>query len=303
MTKRLLLFPLLLLPLAGCPGPYAQQKMQSDIDGLKAQVDQMQADAKKGATVSDVRQQVADLGAQLEQLKTDISLLQGHMEQLEDAASKKSDDQLKARQDLEIRMAQLEQTVHDLQVKLGQLPGTAPVGTPVAMASAAPSATPLPKSSVPPGTVATPMPTATGQTIKLATPTPAATANPNETDQQIYQRGVEAFDGKRYDDARAAFADLITRYPKSDLADNARFWTGESYYAQKDYASAILEYEKVVKDYPSGDKVPAALLKEGYAFLEIGEKDGGVATLHDLINKFPKSEEAKKARDKLAKLK
>ena len=28
---------LLALPLAGCPGPYAQQKMQTDIDGLKAQ--------------------------------------------------------------------------------------------------------------------------------------------------------------------------------------------------------------------------------------------------------------------------
>lgn len=297
-----LLLIALSLPLVACPGPYTQQKMENDIDGLKKQMADIESKQKGGG--GDARQQLADMGNQLEQIRTDISMLQGRVESLTDAASKKSDEQLKIRQDLEIRIAQLDESIHSLQTQVQTLQSGAtavPTATPVAMASATPlGKLPIPSgANVPP----TPYPTATGLVMHTATPTPAASPTGKVTDQVIYQRAVEALDGKRYGDARTTFGELITKYPKSELADNSRYWIGESYYAEKDYASAILEFDKVIKDYPNGDKVPAAMLKQGLAFLEIGEKDGGVATLNDLIKKYPKSEEAKKAKERLAKVK
>ena len=282
------------LLLAGCPGAFTQQKTQQDVDGLKREMTAIRAEQKKGMGDGEqaLRGRLADLGASLDQIRTDISLLQGRVESLQDTFGKRSDEQLKVRQDLEIRIAQLDEQVRALQVRMQQ---------------------PLPMMTPPEGAQQpTPRPTEKGMTMTLATPTPpVANATPapavtpavKVTDLSLYQKGVEATDGKRFADARVTFTELITKFPKSDLADNSRYWIAESYFAEKDYASAILEFDKVVKDYPQGDKVPAALLKQGFAFLEIGEKEGGVATLQDLVRRFPKSEEAKKAKDKLAKLK
>lgn len=300
-TRRLLIAAAGLL-LAGCPGPYQQQKLQTDVDGLKRELASIRAETKKGESDLALRTRLADLGAALEGLRTDISLIQGRMESFQDSFGKRNDEQLKVRQDLEIRIAQLDEQVRALQSqiealsKAGGTTGVAPTATPVSspIAGASPAPT-RPVPDAPP----TPLPLTPEQREKVQAIKSGAG---KETDLQIYQRGAEALDGKRYADARAIWNELLTKFPKSDYADNARYWMGESYYAEKDFASAILEFDKVVRDYPGGDKVPAALLKQGLAFLEIGEKEGGVATLQDLVKKYPKSEEAKKARDRLQKL-
>lgn len=303
-TKPFLIAALGLL-LTGCPGQYAQQKLQNDVDGLKRELAAIRAETKKGESDLALRTRLADLGAALEQLRTDISLLQGRMESFQDSFSKRNDEQLKVRQDLEIRIAQLDEQVRAIQMQIEALSksgttGALPMPTPVAGASPAPTR-PVPDAPPTPHAV-TPEQRDKILAIKNGTTTPAPTPAGKETDQQIYQRGAEALDGKRYADARVIWGELLTKFPKSEYADNARYWMGESYYAEKDYASAILEFDKVVRDYPGGDKVPAALLKQGLAFLEIGEKEGGVATLQDLVKKYPKSEEAKKAKDRLQKL-
>lgn len=300
--RHLLLLSALLLP--GCMGPYAQQKLRGDVDQLQRELNAIKAESKKGETEQGLRVRLADLGAQLEQIRTDISLLQGRVESLQDSFGKRGDEQLKVRQDLEIRIATLDEKLAEVQKQIASLGTGTGAGTRGSDATA--SATPLPRLTPPEGAVApTPHPVKPGLEIKTPpapTPTPAVAAA-RENDQQIYQRATEAFDGKRYADARAVFAELITKHPKSEYADNARYWIGESYYAEKDFASAILEFDKVIRNHPNGDKVPAALLKQGYAFLEIGEKEGGVQTLKDLVKKYPKSDEAKKANDRLQKLK
>jgi tol-pal system protein YbgF len=291
-----LLFAGAALSLTACPGPYQQQKLQADVDGLKRELVAIRAETRKGESDLALRSRLADLGASLEQLRTDISLLQGRLESMQDASSKTANDQLKVRQDIEIRIATLDEQVRALQAKIEQMkvaaganPGPTPVSTTMVLA-----ATPVPVATATPATT----------TVAAPTPKPTAVVAPGkESDQQMYQRGAEALDGKRYADARAAWTDLLGKHPKSEYADNARYWIGESYYAEKDFASAILEFDKVVRDYPAGDKVAAALLKQGLAFLEIGEKEGGVATLQDVVKKYPKSEEAKKAKERLQKLK
>ena len=131
-----------------------------------------------------------------------------------------------------------------------------------------------------------------------------ATKVPKELpEDEIYRQAKQAFDQGNSDAARSKFKELIERYPKSERADNAQFWIGEIYYREKWYEKSILEYQKVIENYPKGNKVPASLLKQGFAFLNLGDKANCRLILQELIKKYPKTNESKIAKDKLKDLK
>jgi tol-pal system protein YbgF len=96
---------------------------------------------------------------------------------------------------------------------------------------------------------------------------------------------------------------MLKRYPQSNNADNAQFWIGEIYYQEKWFEKAIVEYQKVIENYPKGNKVKSALLKQGYAFLNIGDKSNARIILKELIKKYPDSSEAQIANRKLSQIK
>lgn len=121
-------------------------------------------------------------------------------------------------------------------------------------------------------------------------------------ENSLYDAAKSLLDLGKNEKARDRFELFIKRFPKSSNADNARFWIADSYYREKWYEKAILEYQRVVEEYPKGNKVTAALLKQGYAFAKLGEKGNARLILDDLIQKYPHSQEAKSARDKLKSL-
>ena len=84
---------------------------------------------------------------------------------------------------------------------------------------------------------------------------------------------------------------------------NARFWLGESYYGKKDFSRAIDAYDQVQLNHPASEKVPAALLKKGYAYLALKDRKKAASALKQVIDLYPKSPEANKAMDKLNQLK
>jgi tol-pal system protein YbgF len=131
--------------------------------------------------------------------------------------------------------------------------------------------------------------------------TAAAAAKP-ASDQAIYLEAKKTFDAGDFEAARNGFEKLIADYPKSPQADNSQFWIGETYYREKWYEKAILEYQKVIENYPSGNKIPAALLKQGLSFLNIGETNNARLVLKELVAKHPSTNEATIAKQKLESL-
>lgn len=119
------------------------------------------------------------------------------------------------------------------------------------------------------------------------------------SEDELYRQAKLAFDQGDSETARNLFQNLLERYPKSERADNAQFWIGEIYYREKWYEKAILEYQKVIEKYPKGNKVPASLLKQGLAFLNLGDKANSRIILQELVKKYPQTNEAKIAQDKL----
>jgi tol-pal system protein YbgF len=114
-----------------------------------------------------------------------------------------------------------------------------------------------------------------------------------------YRAAVDLVKAASYVDALAALRAFLARYPRHDYADNAQYWIGEVFYAQKDYARALSEFRRVVEVYPRGNKVPDALLKLGYCYQAMGQGDKARAMLEQVVNRYPKSEPAMLAAKRL----
>jgi len=132
---------------------------------------------------------------------------------------------------------------------------------------------------------------------------PGTSAAKPSSEDEIYRSAKQAFDQGDSEAARKGFEEFIRRYPESNNADNAQFWIGEIYYREKWFEKAILEYQNVIEKYPKGNKVPAALLKQGLAFSNIGDEANAKLILEELSRKYPESNEAKVAAEKLKALK
>ena len=118
----------------------------------------------------------------------------------------------------------------------------------------------------------------------------------------MYESAYNAFKAKKYREAREKFSAFVKKFPKDALAGNAHFWTGESYYAEKDFENAILAYETVIKSYPQNVKIPGALYKQGLSFMELGDKKTAKVIFEKLIEKYPDSPEAAQAKKKKAEI-
>ena len=134
---------------------------------------------------------------------------------------------------------------------------------------------------------------------KAESPAVGPTEGKKVSDAELYTSAKQAFDQGDFETARTGFSKIITEYPTSQHADNAQFWIGEIYYREKWYEKAILEYQKVIENYPKGNKVPASLLKQGFAFLSLGDKANARLILNELAKKYPSTNEGKIAIQKL----
>jgi tol-pal system protein YbgF len=122
---------------------------------------------------------------------------------------------------------------------------------------------------------------------------------PGVSTDTLYQNALRDFTTGKYDLARQEFGDYVLHYPSTDLASNAQFYLGEISYAQADYKDAIAQYNLVLANYPQSYKLAAALLKKGFAELELGMKATGTKDLREVERRFPGADEARRAQAKL----
>jgi len=237
----------------------AKEKISSQVEGL----DQIRRDEEM-----ELRGQYAGLAAQIQALRETSQQLSGGLEEMEYLLQQKldrfEDNQLKNRE----RMDRLATDTAALQKRMNIIDQYLNLE---AATSQKPSAPPV----------------------------AAAVVSKPASDLALYGKAKQAFDDGNVEAARKGFQQLIADYPQSSQADNAQFWIGETYYKEKWYEKAILEYQKVIEKYPTGNKAPAALLKQGLSFSNIGETNNARLVLKELVAKHPSTNEASIAKQKL----
>ncbi len=135
--------------------------------------------------------------------------------------------------------------------------------------------------------------------------TPAGAAVPQTQappPDMLYNNGLRDYNANKLDLAAGEFADFLKYYPTHDLAGNAQFYAADIEYRNGNFQEAVKDYDKVLEQYPGGNKAAAAQLKKGLALIQLGDKPSGTRELQSLIQRYPRSIEAQTARDQLHKM-
>jgi tol-pal system protein YbgF len=250
----------------------------SDIEGLHRQLNdiekEIQALERKSSSKEEVAKLNESVGAQTKQLlksNADLGVRLGEL------TTKM--EQLEARlEDTNRRLSQLSQQIAETQGDLARLRGTTGAPPPSSAGGQPVTSSPavLPDASVRP---------------------PAGASRPSPSD--LYDTAYGDYVKGRYALAIQGFQEYLDSYPNTALSDNAQYWIGESHYAQRKFKESVDDFDKLLKTWPKSGKAAAALLKKGYALLEMGQKAEAVVQLQYVINEHPTSEEARLSRAKL----
>ncbi len=125
----------------------------------------------------------------------------------------------------------------------------------------------------------------------------AAKTAPVETPESLYQQALDKIrTEKQFAEGRQLLESFTSRYPNNELYVNALYWTGEAFYGEKKYELSILQFQDVISKYGNHSKAPAAMLKQAYAFEALGDTQNAKTTMQKLLDDYPKSSQADKAK-------
>ncbi len=262
-------------------------------------------------------------------MQQNISMLHERVQALEkrtdgmDGQSQKRADLYSRLEELQVKVGALNGRIEDTDHKLEQLARTAatPPPPPAAPPSpATPTITNLPPAATlapPPTSATTPPPTSAATAPPASTPTPPPVAKttpapqPNiaipekekeDPEKALLDKATQSFQKGQFESARKDYQSLVSKYPKSQQADDALYSVGECYFSEKRYQDAVEAYQQVIERYPKGNRVPQALFKQGAAFQQMGDTTAARILYERLVEKYPDSSQAQAAQKKLKQL-
>ena len=118
-----------------------------------------------------------------------------------------------------------------------------------------------------------------------------------------YRDAIVLFGRNQIADSRAAFQRVFDADPHGELADNALFWIGETYFNAGQYGEAIRYYARVARDYSDQNKAPDAMYKLALAYEKTSDLTLAKQTLEQVITRYPYSSPAAAAKAELKRIK
>jgi len=120
---------------------------------------------------------------------------------------------------------------------------------------------------------------------------------------ESYRQAIMLFGRGRHAEARRGFEAVFESDSGGELADNALFWIGETYFAAGDLNNAVRYYTRVVNEYSDQNKAPDAMFKTALAQAKTGDLALARRTLQQVIERYPYSSTASSAKAELQRIK
>jgi outer membrane protein assembly factor BamD len=128
-----------------------------------------------------------------------------------------------------------------------------------------------------------------------------------KTPEELYNRGVDALNAKRYATAVTQFDAIEQNYPYSTWAAKAQLMHGYAEYLQNHYTEAIGALDRYVQLHPASADAAYAYYLRALCYYEQIEDvqrdqkgtDQAMAALQDVVNRFPDTPYARDARLKI----
>jgi len=290
------------------------ERLERDLQTLRGQAFRGSGSGgSAGAGVATSGESIARLSERLDVIEENMRKLTGQIEEQgyqNDQISQKLDRFIG---DAEFRFKTLEGGHGGAQAGAGGPPATddpAAETAPAAPKSTASAATggSAGQGSLAPG--AGTLGTISGSAMQGTTPPPAADApkpgkqaaaaagatlpKGNPADQYNYAFGL--IRRGDYESAEKAMAEFVATHPKSDLAGNAQYWLGETFYVRGDIKSAAQSFLVALQKYPNSPKGADNMLKLGLSLAQLKQKEEACLTLKAVPEKYPQASAAIKNR-------
>jgi tol-pal system protein YbgF len=148
------------------------------------------------------------------------------------------------------------------------------------------------RSSIP---ITPPQPAAPPVTDPNAPPAPAPTTGPPPSTAglsptRMFDTAMADYAAGQFTLAITGFDAFLRTFPRSEMADDAQFFIGESHFALNRWTEAIGAYNSVIQNYPMGDKVAQAYYKRGMAQDRLGQIDAARESWNSVLQRTPESD-------------
>ncbi len=279
MWRRSLIVGLALAAVTGCASQEDYALLHREIADVQRAVEQLRSSTLTREDLATIREGLERQGKEVVRSNADLGLKVDRLEERIEAL----------RASLEVTTRKLDRISQQLaeRVAVGERGGVPPAtGEPAAPAPAGEEGAPAERGT---GAGAPAEP--------AASPTPVP-----ETPEALYRAAYQDYMRGNYELALGGFREYLERYPDTELADNALYWSGECYHALGRLDEALSAFSTLLEKYPSSDKAAAAQLKKGLVLLAKGDQGQGVINLQYVVYEHPGTKEADIAREKLRSL-
>ena len=143
--------------------------------------------------------------------------------------------------------------------------------------------------------IAPPQPALPPSTDPNAPPPPAPTTGPPPSTAglsptRMFDTAMADYAAGQFTLAVTGFEAFLRTFPRSEMADDAQFQIGESYFALNRWTDAIAAYNAVTQNYPMGDKVSQAFYKRGLAQERLGQIDAARESWNNVLQRTQDSD-------------
>jgi tol-pal system protein YbgF len=144
--------------------------------------------------------------------------------------------------------------------------------------------------------------------LPIETPLPSAipsnrsVLNPGVSPQRMYDTAWSDYANGQWELAIQGFEAYVKAFPRSEFADDAQFYVGQTHYADGAFEEAIQAFEQVFRSYPNGDIIPEVSYKRGLALDRLGEIERAQQAFQLVVEDYPDSSMATLAQQALDRL-
>lgn len=195
--------------------------------------------------------------------------------------------------DTNVRITALSQEIDSLRDAIASMPVPSAAPTDAALAGAPPETAPGAVPGAAPGAPAAGVPAATPP------PPPVATGPNALSPSRLYDLAWADYTAGNYDLAVEGFSSYVRSFPRSEFADNAQYYIGESYYQRGKLAEAVDAFGRVISTYPKSDVAGQAYYKRGLCYERLNQPDRAREAYEYLVKTLGETDAGRLAKQRL----
>ena len=116
---------------------------------------------------------------------------------------------------------------------------------------------------------------------------------------RVYETAWADYTAGNFDLAIEGFNGYVRSFPRSESADNAQYYVGESYFQRGKLAEAVEAFSRVISTYPKSDVLGVAYYKRGLCYERLNQPDRARESYDYLVKTLADSDAGRLAKQRL----